>query len=115
MGVSTLRQVDLPTGEMVRLTSDPCILTSVVVADLVNRADGWMIERRCGPRLTTEAGNGCLVGRDMLRQKLQRHFAKQLKVLGKIDNAHSAAAELRLDPVVTDDGAGRQRQHRGTL
>ncbi len=70
MGVSTLRQIDLPTGEMVRLTPDPCILTSVVVADtdgqswgstvILFNCDAWegFLQVGAGPR-----GPGIWTGR----------------------------------------------------
>lgn len=51
VSIATLTHLDLPTGDMVHLTPDPCILTSVVVADTagqnwgatvtVANYDGW--------------------------------------------------------------------------
>ena len=70
-----------------------------------------MIERRRRPRLALEAVDGRLVARDALGQELQRDFAAELEVLGLVDDAHPAAAELGLNPIVADDGARRQRQH----
>jgi hypothetical protein len=38
-------------------------------------------------------------------QELDRHAAPELEILGLVDHAHAAAAELREDPVARDGGA----------
>ena len=75
-------------------------------------ADRWVIEggRRTG--LPPESFDGRLVAREPLGQELQRDFAAERKVFGEIDDTHAAPTEQRIDPIVTDDIAGR---HAGAL
>jgi hypothetical protein len=56
-----------------------------------------------GPGFATEALEGLGIARQVIRQKLERHGTAELEVLGFVDDAHAAAAELRQD-AVTGDG-----------
>ena len=73
---------------------------ALVDADVVDRADVRMIERRRDPRFALEAVGD--VGRqlDALRQQLQRDVTAEARVDGLVDDAHSAGAELPDDAVV---------------
>ncbi len=73
-----------------------------VLADLVNRADVRMVQRRRGARLAHEAvGRGAIAGQ-LIGQELQRDVTAKQKVLGAIDDAHSAAAEHLENAIVRD-------------
>ena len=74
-----------------------------VLADFVNRADVWMVQRRCGTGFAAEAFQCLRVVGYVLGQKLQRNEAAKLSVLGLVDDAHSAAPEFLDDAVVRDD------------
>jgi hypothetical protein len=61
-----------------------------------------------GFRFAQEALLGFFVVEQMFCQELQRDRALQLCVLGLVDDAHAALAELLDDLVVTDGGADVQ-------
>jgi hypothetical protein len=72
-----------------------------VIGDFMDGADVRMVERRGGPRFAPEPlDHGGVAGHR--RQKLQRDLASKRQILGEIDDSHPAAAEQRLDPVMTD-------------
>ena len=72
----------------------------VVLADVVDRADVRMVQRRGGAGLALEALQR-LPGRGELgRQELERDLAAQPRVLGLVDDAHAAAADPVEDAVV---------------
>ena len=73
------------------------------LVDLVDRADVGMVQRRGRLRLDLEAALGVLVLRAFSRKELQRDRSLELGVLGKVDHAHSAAAE-RVDDAIVRDG-----------
>ena len=66
----------------------------------VDRDDVRMIEGGDRPRLALEALQALRVGRHLRREQLQRHAALERRVLGGIDLAHAAGAELLQDPIV---------------
>jgi hypothetical protein len=71
-------------------------------ADLVDRADVRMVERRGGARLSQEAGlvGGVRIGTGV--DELDGDQAVQTLVVGPVDHAHAAGAEAGLDPVVAE-------------
>jgi len=66
-------------------------------------ADIGMVQSGRGPRLATEAVEDLRVFGDFIRQKFQRRKATEHGVLGLVDHAHPAAAQL-LDNAVMRDG-----------
>ena len=70
--------------------------------DLVNGQNIRMIQRRGSARLAFETAQLHLVRGQPLRKKLERDFAPQLLVSRHVHLAHSAHANERLDPVMTD-------------
>lgn len=104
----------LPLGE--RLAVDQLHGQEVhvaLVAGVVHRHDGRMIERRRRPRLPDEAGHALGIGGAVPRQDLQRDAASQVRVVRAVDLPHAALAEERLDLVAPDAGAGRHGAARG--
>ena len=67
---------------------------AAVVADVEDAADGGVAERRGRARLALEAQDGDEVVADLRRQHLDRHGPLFGEVVGLIDHAHPAAAEL---------------------
>ena len=74
----------------------------VDLVDLVDGGDVGMVDGGRGLSLADEALDPLVVGRDVLRQDLERDLPAELRVLGGVDDAHAAAAELVDDPVVRD-------------
>ena len=70
-----------------------------VHADVVDRADVRMIQRRRRARLTLEAIERMGAPAGFFRQELDRHPAAELGVLRLVDHTHPTAAELRHDGV----------------
>ena len=71
-------------------------------ADLVDRADVGMVQRRRGPSFAAEAGQRLRVSGNVFGQELERDEAAKLGVFGLVDHTHPAAAELFDDAVVRD-------------
>jgi hypothetical protein len=75
------------------------------VTGVVDRHDVWMLERNgelCLPgEAFAEAFVECQLGRD----ELQRHSPLQAQVVGPVDDAHPAAADLLLDAIADELGA----------
>ena len=78
------------------------------LADLVNRADVGMIERRRRAGLDQEACLGRRLDAEMRREKLQGHEALEPLVAGLVDEAHAALAEQVEHEVLPDCGEPRQ-------
>jgi hypothetical protein len=66
-----------------------------LAADLENRNDVGVVERRRRPRLLLEARQAPLVRGERLRQDLQRDLAPEPRVARPIHLSHSARAERR--------------------
>ena len=75
---------------------------AVLLADVINGADVGVIQRGSGPRLALETAKRLRVVSNFIGQKLQGHEPVQAGVLGFINHAHSAPAELLNDAVVGD-------------
>ena len=73
---------------------------AVFFADVINGADVGMVQRRSGLRLAPEAFQRLRVLRDVVGQELEGDETVQARVLGLVDHAHAAAAELSEDAVV---------------
>ena len=76
--------------------------TAFEFADVVNRADVRMVQRRCGARLAVESLDGRGIVRRLLGEKFERDAAPQARVAGAVDHAHSAAAQWFQAAVVGD-------------
>ena len=79
--------------------------------DVVNRADVGVIERGRGAGFGNEAPPGVLVPHQLRRQELQRDEPAEPQVLGLVDDAHAARANLGEDAIVGD----RLADHPGIL
>src|SRR5208337_5543143 len=76
---------------------------AVLLADVINGADVGVIQGGSGPRLPLETCERLRVVSDFVRQKLQGHEPVQADVLGLVNHAHSATAQL-LDDAIVGDG-----------
>jgi hypothetical protein len=74
----------------------------LVRVDVVDRADVGVVEGRGRAGLALEALEGLVAREQPLRQKLERHPTAETGVLGLVDDAHPAAAQLLEDAVVRD-------------
>ena len=75
-----------------------------VLADVVERADVGVVQRRGGARLALEALRGQRVGGRRLRQELHRDVAAEPEVLAPVHDTHAASAQPIDNAVVRDDG-----------
>ncbi len=75
---------------------------SVLVVNFVDRTYVGMIQRGGGLGFTLEAAKGLRVFGDVVRKELESHEAAEFHVLGFVDDAHPAAAQLLDDAVVRD-------------
>ena len=75
---------------------------SAILTDFVNRADVWMIERGGGAGLAPEAFEGLRVFCEFVRQKFEGDVAAEVRILGFVDDTHTAAAEFFDDAVMRD-------------
>ena len=67
---------------------------AVLLANVVNRADVGMVQRRGRLRLSLKTRECLRVPGNLLRQKLQRHEAVKPSVLRLVDHTHATAAKL---------------------
>ncbi len=75
-----------------------------VLADVVDGADVWMVERRGDAGLALEPIQRLGIAGQIGRQELQRDLAAQTHVFGAIDDAHAAGAEALENLVMADNG-----------
>ena len=68
-------------------------------ADVVDRDDGGVIERRCGARLALEPAPARGIGHEPVRDDLQRHIPPEPQIAGTIHLAHAPGAEQGFDGV----------------
>ena len=87
---------------------------AVVIADLVNRQDVRVIERRRRPRFVQETAQSFRIAAQLRPQYLERDRSPERRVDGLVDLAHPAGAEQAQD-LVTADGAARGQGHRRGL
>jgi hypothetical protein len=102
------RSERLARDELHRDEVDRTAVGRRALADVVDRDEVGMVQRRRGPRLLDEARRPIGVADQVLGQDLQRHRASQLEVVGAIDLAHAAAAEQRADAKPADGRAGQR-------
>src|SRR5208282_4398709 len=76
---------------------------AILVADIVDRADVGMVQRRSSLGLALKARQRLRITGNVFRQKFKRHKTVKPRVLGLVDNSHAAATEL-LDNAVVRDG-----------
>ena len=74
----------------------------VLLANVVNRADVGVVQRRCSLRFALKACERLRVAGNILRQELKGDEAMQPRVLGFIHHTHPPAAQLLDDAVVRD-------------
>ena len=74
--------------------------SSGLLADVVDRADVGMVERRCAARFTLKAAQSLGVARQSVGDELERHGTLQPRIFGFVDHAHPAAAQPGDDAVV---------------
>jgi len=79
---------------------EPAATVGRVLADVVDRADVRMIERRGDPRLALEALEQFGCQRQPFREELQRDVTTQARVFGFVNDAHAAGAKLAHDAIV---------------
>ena len=77
-------------------------------ANIVNRADVRMIQRRRRLRLPLKSRQRLRIRRHVIRQKFQRHKAVQPRIFRLVHHAHTAATKLFNNQVV-GNGLARQR------
>src|SRR5262249_20242239 len=75
----------------------------LLLPDVINRADIWVIQRRSGFCLTLKAAEGLCIFSHLVRQELERDEAVQASVLSFVHNTHATTAELFDNAVVRDD------------
>ena len=73
---------------------------AVVLAHAEDRDDVGVVQPRRGPRLPLEPQHLLRVGQRRIGEDLQGHAAAERLLLGLVDDAHAAAADLAEDAVV---------------
>src|SRR5206468_8795561 len=71
-------------------------------ADFVDRQNIRMIKSRGSARLALKTAQLTVVRRQSLREKLKRHFAPESLISRQVHLAHSADANERFDPIMSD-------------
>ena len=84
---------------------------AVGLADLVNRADVGMVERRRCTRLSHQPLSGVIVCGRVRWQQLDRHAPAQVRVFGQKHFGHAAGAEPGANLVVPESRADVDDRH----
>src|ERR1700733_32937 len=100
-GFSTNAVLERPTLE--QLHGDKW--AAFELANIVNRADVGMIERRCSAAFAAESFDGLPVLGNVVWKEFQSNNATEARVLSLVDYAHSSAAQFFQDAVVRDGAA----------
>ena len=66
-------------------------------ADIVDRENIWMIQRRHCARLLLESTQSIRIACERFRQNFDRHLAPQARIFRSVHLAHSACTQRRLD------------------
>ncbi len=74
----------------------------VLLADVIDRADVRVVQRRGGPGLALKAAQGRGITGSSSETNFSDHRAVKPRVYGLVDHAHAAAAELLDDAVVRE-------------
>ncbi len=90
-------------------------LAVAAFVDLVDRADVRVVERRGRLGLLEEAALRGVVAGQIGRQDLDRHLAVEARVVGRVDDPHSAAADLGADRVRAEGGAWDEEHGNGAI
>src|SRR5262245_7088972 len=77
----------------------------VVLIDVVNGADVSVTERRNRVGLPAEPPHRVGIISQLIWKKFERNFAPQPRILGFIDDAHTAGAELAGDLIMANPAA----------
>ncbi len=85
---------------------------AVMLADVVERADVGVVQRRGGARLALEALRGQRVGGGRLGQELHCDVAAEPEVLPPVDDTHAASAQPIDNAVVRDYGTDHLEPNR---
>ena len=75
---------------------------AVVLADVVDRADVRVVQRRGDARFARGSGRAPRDRPRGRRQELQRDLPAEPDVLGAVDDAHAAAAQPLDDPIMAN-------------
>src|SRR5439155_368418 len=78
------------------------VVLALVLTDVVDGADARVVERGGGAGLPLEALHRVRILRHLERKELERDTAAQAQVLGLVNDAHAAPAQLLEDAVVRD-------------
>ena len=129
--IDDLRRKLQDQGRLQRATSDPLLqrgalqqlhgdeVATLVLVDIVDRADVGMIEPGGGTGFPPEALDRQRPLRDLLPQELEGDVPSEPEVLSTIDDAHPTFAQQLPDPVMRDRGvehaASGAMQGEGTI
>ena len=87
----------------------------VDAADLVDRDDIGMVQRRRRPRFAFETNQPIRVRRHGDREYFQREIPKQLRIAGAVDFAHASGPNGIEDFVVGDVSSGAEGQRQASI
>src|SRR3981189_2316039 len=83
---------------------------AVLLVNLVDRADVWMVQRGRGLRFALEAGQSLRVLGGFVRQELEGYKAMEFRIFRFVHHTHPTAAQLLHDAVVRDGLANHLRE-----
>ncbi len=83
---------------------------AVDLANFVDRANVWMIQRGRGASFSAKALSGLRVAGKLFGKKFQRDESPKFEILGFVNHAHTAGAEFLQDSIMGNSSAN----HAGT-
>ena len=83
-------------------------MPAICFADVVNRDDVGMVERRHAPRFPLKAPQTVFVLSEPRRDDLERELAAKPQILGEVHLAHSTSSKAGYDAIMGNDSTGLQ-------
>src|SRR5262245_7800012 len=77
-------------------------MPSFKLPDLVNGEDVRVVEGRSSARFLLKAQHALAILSEFLRQQFERDLSPESRILGQVNLTHSARAEQRENPIMTD-------------
>ena len=80
-------------GDAVQIFHDDVGL-AVLLADVMDGADIWMVQRRCSLGLAAKAGQRLRIASNFFRKEFERNKPMQTGIFGFVDDTHAAATKF---------------------
>jgi hypothetical protein len=82
------------------------VVQALLLTDIVDGNDGWVVEVRCGRGFALKTLDELLIQTELRSQYLERYLALEERIYGSVNTSHTAAAQLGANLVAPDPAPG---------